>query len=158
MMMGGRSVQSSMPGKAKVKLGWAWVLLCIAFVLHVTDETATHFLSVYNPTVMALRGQYGWFPMPTFGFYEWFIGLVVVNVVLLCLSPLVFRGVRWLRPVAYFLAIIMFLNAMGHTIGTIAGRTVASVQFARPMPGFYSSPGLFAASIYMLYCLRRPRY
>jgi hypothetical protein len=145
-------------GRANAKLGWAWLLLCIAFFLHVVDETATHFLSVYNPTVVALREKLGWFPMPTFEFDEWFIGLVVVNVVLLSLSPLAFRGIRWLRPAAYVLAIVMLLNAMGHTAGTIAGRTVASVHFQRPMPGFYSSPGLFATSIYMLYCLRKPRY
>src|SRR3954471_6468800 len=131
--------------QANVRLGWAWVLLCVAFVLHVVDETATHFLSVYNPTVIALRSQYAWFPMPTFEFTEWLIGLVVVNLVLLCLSPLVFRGVRWLRPMAYVFATIMFLNAVGHTAGTIAGQTVASVHFPRPMPGFYSSSGLFAA-------------
>jgi hypothetical protein len=145
-------------GKANVKLGWAWMLLCIAFVLHVVDETATHFLSVYNPTVITLREKFGWFPMPTFEFKEWFIGLVVANFVLLCLSAPVFRGARWIRPVAYVFAMIMFVNGLGHTAGTIAGRTVASVQFARPMPGFYSSPGLFAASIYMLYCLRKSRY
>jgi hypothetical protein len=95
--------------------------------------------------------------MPTFEFNQWLIGLMVVNVVLLCLSPLVFRGVGWLRPVAYVFAIIMFVNGVGHTAGTLAGRTVASVHFQRPMPGFYSSLGLFAASIYMLFCLRRSR-
>jgi hypothetical protein len=136
------------------KLGWAWVALCLAFCLHVADESSTHFLAVYNPTVTVLRNRYSWFPMPVFEFGEWLVGLVLVNVVLLCLSPLMFRGVRWMRPVAYLLAVIMLLNAMGHTAGTIAGRTVESVRFARPMPGFWSSPLLLLTSIYMLYLLR----
>ena len=37
------------------KLGIAWVLVCLALAAHVTDEAFTGFLSVYNPTVLALR-------------------------------------------------------------------------------------------------------
>ena len=136
------------------KLGWAWIALCVAFCIHVVDEASTNFLSIYNPTVTELRERHGWFPMPTFGFKEWLFGLVTANITLLCLSPLVFRGGRKMRALAYFLAIIMLLNGMGHTLGTIAGRTVASVRFPRPMSGFYSSPLLLATSLYMLYCLR----
>jgi hypothetical protein len=136
-------------------LGWAWVALCLAFCAHVADEASTHFLSVYNPTVTALRERFSWFPVPTFEFGEWLIGLIVVNVVLLSLSPLMFRGVRWMRPLAYVLAGIMLLNGIGHTAGTIAGRTVESVRFARPMPGFWSSPLLLATSVYMLWRLRK---
>jgi hypothetical protein len=59
------------------------------------------------------------------------------------------------RPLGYVFAVIMLLNGIGHTAGTIAGRSVASVHFARPMPGFYSSPFLIAAAIYLLIQLRR---
>jgi hypothetical protein len=52
----------------------------------------------------------------------------------------------------------MVLNAVGHTLGTVFGRTIASVEFSRPMPGFYSSPFLLAASIYVLVQLRRSRW
>jgi hypothetical protein len=52
-------------------------------------------------------------------------------------------------------ALLMVLNAVGHTLGTVFGRTIASVEFSRPMPGFYSSPFLLAASIYVLVQLRR---
>ncbi len=128
--------------------------LCVALILHVTDEALTNFLSVYNPTVIALRQRLSWFPMPVFRFEDWLTGLIALNVVLLSLSPFAFRGARWLRPIAYFLAILMIGNGVGHTLGTIFGRTVASVQFPRPMPGFYSSPFLLAASIYLLWQLR----
>ena len=136
------------------KLGIAWIALCLAFALHIADEALTGFLSVYNPTVMAMRQRVAWFPMPVFEFGEWLAGLMAANLLLLCLSVFAFRGSRWLRPLAYIFAIIMLLNGLGHTLGTILGRTVASVHFARPMPGFYSSPALFAASLYMLFRLR----
>ena len=136
------------------KLGIAWIALCLAFALHIIDEALTGFLSVYNPTVMAIRERVAWFPMPVFEFGVWLAGLIVANLLLLSLSVLAFRGARWLRPLAYVFAVIMLLNGLGHTLGTIAGQTVASVHFARPMPGFYSSPALLAASIYMLFRLR----
>ena len=129
--------------------GLPWLLLCVAFCCHVTDEALTGFLAVYNPTVLAMRAQYRWFPMPTYEFREWLIGLIFACVVLLALTPLAYRNSRWLRPFAYFYAVIMFLNGMGHTVFTILGRTVTSVQFPRPAPGFYSSPLLLITSVYL---------
>ncbi|HKW96605.1 MAG TPA: hypothetical protein VJN43_02680 [Bryobacteraceae bacterium] len=138
------------------KLGMAWVALCAALVLHVIDEASTGFLSVYNPTVMAMRQRFAWFPMPTFEFREWLTGLAIANLVLLALAPFAFRGARWMRPLAYVFAIVMLLNGAAHTTGTILGRTVEAVRFVRPMPGFYSSPALLAASTYLLIRLRKP--
>jgi len=135
----------------------AWILLCLALAAHVTDEASTGFLNVYNPTVVALRSRLGFWPMPTFEFREWLTGLIVAVLVLLALSPFVFRGSRWIRPLFYFLAVAMFANGLAHTAGTIFGRTVSSVHFARPMPGFYSSPLLLAASVYALIQLSRTR-
>jgi hypothetical protein len=134
--------------------GLAWLLLCLALCAHVTDETLTGFLAVYNPTVLAMRARYAWYPMPTFGFREWLIGLLLACLVLLLLTPFAFRNAHWLRPFAYFFAFIMLLNGTGHTLATILGHTVSSVHFPRPAPGFYSSPLLFAASIYLLVRLR----
>ncbi len=137
------------------RLGWAWVLLCLAVAAHVTDEALTGFLNVYNPTVLAMRARLPWWPMPTFDFRPWLVGLIVAVVVGLALSPLAFRNARWFRPLAYVLAVLMLLNGLGHTLGTIFGRTVAEVRFPRPMPGFYSSPLLLITSIYLLLQLRR---
>ena len=137
--------------------GRAWVFLCLAFCAHVADEALTGFLPVYNATVLAMRSEYKWFPMPTFEFREWLIGLIIANIVLLLLTPFAFQNERWLRPLAYFHAGVHLLNGTGHTLGTIFGRTVSSVHFPRPAPGFYSSPLLFAASIYLLFRLRTTR-
>ena len=140
------------------RLGIAWVALCAVLGLHILDEASTHFLSIYNPTVLAMRAKLGFWPMPTFEFREWLSGLITAIVIFFALSPLAFRNVRWIRPVFYFVAIVAgVLNALGHTTATILGLTVSSVRFPRPAPGFYSSPLLLAVSIYLLVQLRRTR-
>ncbi len=139
------------------RLGIAWILLCVSLALHVADEAANGFLYIYNPTVIALREKLGAWPMPTFGFTEWLVGLIVGVILLLAASPFVFRGARWIRPIFYIFIVIMFFNGIGHTLGTIFGRTVSTVHFSRPMPGFLSSPFLLAASIYAFIQLRRTR-
>lgn len=85
------------------------------------------------------------------------MGLIVGDVLLLALAPLFFHGGRPLRPLAWILAFLMFGNGCAHIVATIAGRTVASVHFARPAPGFYSSPLLIAASAWTLVELWRTR-
>ncbi len=142
---------------ADKKLGVAWLLLTFALALHVLDEALTGFLTVYNPSVLAVRAKYSWFPMPTFEFLPWLTGLVCAIFIMLAFTPLFFRNVPWVRPLAYFGALVNILNALGHSTATIFGRTVASVHFTRPSPGFYSSPFLFAASLYLLLALSRSR-
>ncbi len=138
-------------------LGRAWLLLCFALALHVTDEALTGFLDVWNPTVLVIRSRVPWSPLPTFRFEIWLAGLTALILVLLALSAALYHGRRWIRPFAYAVAILMIGNGMGHILATIAGRTVAVVRFARPAPGFYSSPLLLAASVWLLVELRRTR-
>ena len=137
--------------------GGPWFALATALGLHVFDEATTGFLNVYNPTVLAMRSRYAWFPMPTYTFGEWLTGLIAAVVILMALTPLAMHGVRWLRPLAWLQVVIQILNATGHTLGTIFGRTVATVTFPRPAPGFYSSPFLLAAAIWMTLRLRSTR-
>ncbi|MBV9075796.1 MAG: hypothetical protein JOZ10_19400 [Acidobacteria bacterium] len=140
------------------KLGISWIGLWLALAVHVTDEALTGFLSVYNPTVVAMHAKLGFWPMPTFTFREWLAGLSLGIAVLAMLSPFAFRNARWLRPLFYFCAVVLaILNAIGHTLGTILGHTVESVRFARPAPGLYSSPLLFLAGCFALVQLRRTR-
>ena len=137
--------------------GAPWLALCAALALHIADEALTGFLRVYNPTVVALRQRWGWFPMPPFEFRDWLVGLIVGCAILTCLAPLAYAEARGLRPLAWVFAVIMLLNGLGHTLATVLGRTVASVTFPRPAPGFYSSPLLLAASLWMIARLRRTR-
>ncbi|OLC84596.1 MAG: hypothetical protein AUH66_00520 [Acidobacteria bacterium 13_1_40CM_4_57_6] len=134
--------------------GMAWFLLCLAFCAHVADEALTGFLPIYNATVLAMRSQYKWYPLPTFEYRDWLTALIVANIVLLLLTPFAFRNAWWLRPLAYFYAIVHLLNGMGHTLATVFGRTASSIHISRPAPGFYSSPLLLAGSIYLLVRLR----
>jgi hypothetical protein len=139
------------------KLGLAWVLMWIALAVHIADEAFTGFLAVYNPTALALRSKFGFWPMPTFEFRGWLIGLVAAILLLALLSPWAFRNTRWLRPLYYFVVVTGILNGLGHTLGTLLGHTVSSVRFPRPAPGFYSSPLLLIVSIYGLGQLRKTR-
>jgi hypothetical protein len=130
----------------------------VALAIHVTDEALTGFLYVYNPPVTALRTRFGFRPMPTFTFQTWLTSLAAGILLLVILSPFAFENARWIRPVFYFVVIVAgIMNALGHTLGTILGHTVSSVQFARPAPGFYSSPLLLLASVYALVQLKHSR-
>lgn len=132
-----------------------WVALTVAFALHVLDEATTGFLSVYNPTVSAMRQRWGWFPMPTFGFRERLMGLIVGVLFCFALTPLAARGIRGLRPLAWFYSVLLFFNGLGHTVFTVLGHTLATVTFSRPAPGFYSSPFLFIGSVWLMVELHR---
>jgi hypothetical protein len=122
--------------------GRAWLTLSCALAVHVIDEAANDFLSVYNPAVWAIRNRYPWLPLPVFDFGVWITGLAAAVGLLLILSPWVFRGVRWLVWASFPLAILMSLNAVGH-LGS-------SAYTGRWMPGVYSSPLLLAASLWLL--------
>ena len=133
----------------------AWLGLVVALALHVADEALTGFLDVYNPTVRALRERLVWFPMPEFRFEVWAMGLAAFVVGLALLTPLVERGPRVVRAAAVVVAGLMVLNGVAHIAGTVAGRTVPTVRFERPMPGFWSSPLLIAAGVHFLVSVRR---
>ena len=149
---------SATHGAAAFRLGVAWVLLWVALAVHVVDEALTGFLSVYNPTVLALRARYGFWPMPTYEFRDWLTGLATGIILLAAMSPIAFRNAGWIRPVFYVVAgVAGVMNALGHMVASLLGQTVSTVQFARPAPGFYSSPLLLAAAIFALVQLRRTR-
>lgn len=140
------------------RLGIAWIVIWAALALHVADEAANGFLFIYNPTVTALRERFGFWPMPNFTFEGWLTGLAAGILILAALTPFAFRNAGWMRPIFYFSAIVLCIaNACGHTLATIFGRTVSTVHFSRPAPGFISSPVLLFAGIYTLVQLRRTR-
>lgn len=127
--------------------GMAWIALTVSLALHVWDEAVHDFLSVYNPTVRALRERWPLLPLPTFTFPVWIGGLVVAIVILACLAPFAFRGRPWLRFVAYPYGVLMILNGVQHIAG--------SVYLGRPMPGVLSSPLLIVCSVWLLVATRR---
>ena len=121
----------------------AWILLTLALAVHVTDEALTGFLSVYNPTVLAIREQIPWLPLPVFTFRVWLTLLILGIIALLVMSRWVLRGSRWTIYASYPFALMIGLaNGCGHIAGSLYRRAW--------MPGVYSSPLLLAASIYLL--------
>ena len=125
-----------------VQYGFAWIALCVAFAVHVTDEALTDFLSVYNPAVRAIRARFPFLPLPTFRFRVWLAGLVLAVVVLASLTPFAYRGAGWMRPVADAFGIVMVGNGLLHLVG--------SVYMKKALPGVYSAPLLLAAAVYLL--------
>jgi hypothetical protein len=130
--------------------GIAWVALCLALAVHVTDEALTDFLSVYNPAVQAIRRKLPFLPLPTFSFEVWLAGLISAVILLLLLSPSAFRGARWMTPLSYFFGVMMLGNGLLHIAG--------SFYLGRPMPGVYSAPLLLGASVYLLVCTYRRKH
>jgi hypothetical protein len=110
------------------RLGLAWLLLCVALALHVTDEALTGFLNVWNPTVAAVHVRWPWFPMPTFRFDVWLGGLIALVVVLFAASPRFFHGAGVLRLPAYVFSALMVGNGLGHAVATALGHTVPEVR------------------------------
>lgn len=129
-----------------LNFGWGWIALTMALALHVTDEALTNFLSVYNPTVLAIRRQMSFLPLPTFTFRVWLSGLVLGIILLLALSSFAFRGARWIMFAAYIFGFFMIANGLQHIAG--------SIYMRRWMPGVYSSPLLLVCSIYLLLSVR----
>ncbi|MCL4522718.1 MAG: hypothetical protein M1453_02325 [Acidobacteria bacterium] len=129
------------------KHGWAWVALTLALAVHVADEALTNFLAFYNPLVASLRWRVGWLPFPTLTFEVWISGLIVAVTLLFLLSVFVFRGARAMVYLSYPYGILMLLNGLGHSVG--------SLYFGRLLPGVYSSPLLIAASVWLLICAAR---
>jgi hypothetical protein len=117
----------------------AWLLLVGALALHVLDEALTDFLDFYNPLVQRIRSSVPWFPMPTFTFGVWLLGLVLLVAALFSLAPAVRRGLSGTRLASWALSVVMFLNGLGHLVG--------SWYFQRWLPGATTAPLLLVASV-----------
>ncbi len=127
--------------------GIAWIAFALALALHVTDEAMHDFLTSYNPSVLAIRARFPLLPLPTFTFGVWLSLLMAGITLLLCLSPLPFRGSRWLRVAAWPLGLLVGIaNASLHIS--------SSIYFHRWMLGVYSSPVLLIAAGFLLAAAR----
>ena len=121
----------------------AWFAFALAVACHVADEATHDFLSFYNPNVIAIRARFPFLPLPTFTFREWIVGLVAGIVLLMCLTPLAYRGVRWIRIVAWPLGILVGIgNGLGHF--------ATSVYYHRLMPGVLSAPLIIAVGTWLI--------
>ena len=118
---------------------WAWLALVSALAVHVIDEALTDFLGFYNPLVLEIRSQISWFPMPTFTFAAWLVGLIALVLFLALLAPAVRRGAAGTLFASWILSGIMFLNGFSHLAG--------SLYYERWLPGVTSAPLLLVTSV-----------
>jgi hypothetical protein len=145
----------TVPNRGKGNFGAGWLVLCLAFGVHIWDEAAHGFLEYYNATVLTLWAHFSWFPKVDMEFRPWLLGVSGVAVVLLLLTPFAYRSERWMRPLAYLFAGVQLVNGLAHVAFTILGHTVPSVVFDGPAPGFYSAWLLLALSAFLFWQLRR---
>jgi len=132
------------PLPPNLNLGLAWIAFAVAVALHVADEAAHDFLSLYNPNALAIRRRLHLPFPPVFTFRTWLGGLIAGIALLLLLSPAAFHGAHWIRLVALPLAILVGLaNAVGHL--------VSSLWYRRPLAGLLSSPVLLIAGSWLLW-------
>ncbi len=124
--------------------GIAWVAFAVAVAIHVADEAAHDFLSVYNPIVRAIRARVPVLPIPTFRFSTWLAGLIAGIALLLVLAPFAFAGDERLRLIAWPLALLV-------GIGNGAMHLIGSAWTRRWMPGVYSAPVLILAGAFLLH-------
>jgi hypothetical protein len=120
----------------------AWLALAVSLGIHVADEAAHDFLSVYNPAVESIRQSLPFLPLPVFAYDVWLWGLIGAVILLLALIPLVLRGVGVMRPIALALGWLMVGNGLLH-IGV-------SLVTGSAMPGVWSSPLLLLAAVWLV--------
>jgi len=127
----------------------AWGVMAWAILIHVLDEAYNNFLVVYNPAAMALTERYPWLPLPVFQFEYWLGGLLAAVFILMALTPVARRESMAILLAGQALALLAAVNGLVHIATTIAGRFPGGFEFARPLPGFWSSPILIAASVWL---------
>jgi hypothetical protein len=120
----------------------AWIVMVTSIAVHILDEALTDFLPFYNQLVFDLRGRFQFLPLPTFSFGLWLGGLVLAVAVGFAITPIVDRGGRFIRIATGVLGLLMIANACGHMIG--------SVYVGRILPGFWSSPILLLAAVFVV--------
>lgn len=123
--------------------GWAWLAATAALAIHVADEASHDFLAWYNPSALRIRRALGLPFPPTFTFVPWLIGLLVAVLLLAALTPQAFAVARWLRPVAYVVAVVHVANGLLH---------LGAAAFARrAVPGVWSAPLLLFTGSWLAY-------
>ena len=119
-----------------------WVILVSTVAIHIVDEIMTDFLPFYNQFVHEIRSEFGFFPLPTYSFGSWIIGVWVVVIFGYSLTPIVARAGNLIKVVVSVIALLMFVNGMLNLL--------LSWYFRTWVPGATSSPLLLFASIFLL--------
>ncbi len=125
----------------------AWIGLCFALTIHLVDEVAGIFLSVYDPDTRVWCDRLPFLQQPNFTFEVWLTGIVMIIIILFSLTFFAFLGLSWMRVLSFPVAILMVVNGLGHLAGTLTR--------GQAIPGIYSVPLLLAAAFYLLLCTHK---
>jgi len=130
-------------GDENQRFGIYWLFFGYTLALHVLDEAAHDFLSVYLPNAIAIRRALPCLPIPLFNFQSWIGSLALALALFLAMTPLALRGEKWLRWLAVPVAIIPGIhNGSAHIL--------SSIYMKRMMPGVYSAPLLLFSGTLLL--------
>lgn len=137
-------------GDQNQRFGVYWLFFGYTLCLHVLDEAAHDFLSVYLPNAIAIRHVVPWLPIPLFTFQSWIASLALALTLFLALTPVALRGTPWLRLLALPIAVIPgLLNGTAHIL--------SSIYMKRMMPGVYSAPLLLFSGTLLLRAAREKK-
>ena len=132
---------------SRTTLGLPWLVLCLAFAVHVADEIHGGFLSAYGLALEATRNLFPFLPVPHLGLTVWLGASIGIVALLTALTPLAYRGARGMRTLMLWFVALALANVLGHAGG--------SLFVGRPMPGTFSTPLLLAAGVYAIVADRR---
>lgn len=130
-------------GDSNLRFGIYWLFFGYTLALHVLDEAGHDFLAVYNPNAVAIRHAAPFLRLPVLTLQE-FIGILACFLtLLLALTPLAFRGLRWVRGLAVPVALLAgIMNGLAHIL--------SSIYLKRMMPGVYSAPLILLSGTLLL--------
>jgi hypothetical protein len=141
--------------RLRVNFGFAWLLLGLAFGLHIWDLAAHDFLTYYNATALALYGHFAIVPRMDLSIKTWLTAVILINLAFLALTPLAYRNTNWVRPIGCLFAGIAIVEGIGQILATLRGGTVGSVHFEGVAPGLYTAPLLLICSAFLLRVMRK---
>jgi hypothetical protein len=130
-------------GDSNQRFGIYWLFFGYTLALHVLDEAGHDFLSVYNPNALAIRRAVPFLHVPVLTLHD-FLGIMALFLtVLLSLTSLALRGLKWVRAIAIPISLIAgILNGTMHI--------VSSIYMQRMMPGVYSAPLILLSGMLLL--------
>jgi hypothetical protein len=130
-------------GDFNQRFGIYWLFFGYTLALHVLDEAGHDFVTVFNSNALAIRRALPFLHVPVLTLQE-FIGILALFLtLLLALTPLAFRGLKWMRGLAIPISAIGgILNGTMHIL--------SSIYLKHLMPGVYSSPLLLLAGTLLL--------
>ncbi len=130
-------------GAVNQRFGIYWLFFGYTLALHVLDEVGHDFVTVFNSNALAIRRALPWLRTPALTLQDFDGILALFLTLLLALTPLAFRGSKWVRGLAIPVSVIAgILNGTMHIL--------SSIYLKRLMPGVYSSPLLLLAGALLL--------